>query len=94
MSAVARVGDEHLCYMFEGVKPHKGGPILTGTLSVMIGGRPVATVGSTCLCVGLPDTVTAGSTSVFAGGEPVARLGDRCAHGGLITSGDSSVQVG
>ena len=94
MPAAARVGDDHICPMFDGPKPHKGGPVLAGTPSVMIGGRPVATVGSACLCVGPPDTVAAGSSSVVAGGRPVARLGDRCAHGGQITTGDFSVQVG
>lgn len=94
MPAAARVGDDHVCPMFEGSKPHKGGPVLLGTPSVMIGGRPAASVGSTCTCLGPPDTVARGSANVIIGGRPAARVGDGTAHGGVISQGENTVQIG
>ena len=44
--------------MFDGPKPHVGGPILPpGVPTVLIGGMPAATVGSMCTCAGPPDTI-------------------------------------
>ena len=86
----ARVGDMHTCP----VPPHVGGPIITGSPNVFIGGLPAATVGSMCTCTGPPDTIVQGSSSVFINGKPAARMGDMTAHGGVIIGGDFTVLIG
>ena len=49
MPPAARVGDMHTCPMFDGPKPHVGGPILPpGAPTVLIGGMPAARVGDMC----------------------------------------------
>lgn len=35
----ARVGDMHVCPMWDGMKPHVGGPISMGSATVTIGAR-------------------------------------------------------
>lgn len=53
----ARVGDMHICFMFNGPVPHVGGAISTGSATVWIGGQPAARVGDTCVCLGPPNTI-------------------------------------
>lgn len=91
----ARLGDMHVCPMFDGPKPHVGGPI-TGpcTSNVMIGGLPAATVGDMCTCTGTPDTIVMGSSNVLIGGKPAARIGDSTSHGGTIVLGCFTVMIG
>jgi uncharacterized Zn-binding protein involved in type VI secretion len=75
--------------------PHVGGPILPpGCLTVLIGGQPAARVGDMATCVGPPDTIAIGSTTVMVGGQPAARIGDQTAHGGVISVGDPTVEIG
>ena len=92
----ARVGDNHICPMFEGPKPHVGGPIIPpGTVTVLIGGQPAAVLGSHCLCVSpVPDSIMMGSPTVFIGGVPAARLFDPTLHGGSIVFGAATVLIG
>lgn len=91
----ARITDMHVCPMFDGPKPHVGGPILgPGVATVLIGGMPAAVSGDMCTCVGPPDTITMGSTTVLIGGKPAARLGDSTAHGGKIVAGCMTVLIG
>ncbi len=91
----ARVGDMHVCPMFNGPVPHVGGPILPpGVPNVLIGGMPAAVMSSMAVCVGPPDTVVLGSTGVFIGNRPAARMGDTCAHGGTIAMGCPTVLIG
>ncbi|MCP4711970.1 MAG: hypothetical protein GY869_25395, partial [Planctomycetes bacterium] len=81
----ARVGDHHICPMFDGPKPHVGGPILPpGCLTVLVGGVPAARQGDKALCVGPPDTIVGGDPTVLIGGKPAARLSDMTMHGGMI----------
>jgi len=57
-------------------------PIATpGAPTVMIGGLPAASVGSSC---GV-DAVVMGSLSVLIGGLPAARVGDPTGAGGTVT---------
>lgn len=86
----------HTCPMVNpGANPHVGGPVLPpGEPTVMIGGMPAATVGNMCTCAGPPDSIAMGSQTVFIGGKPAARLGDTTAHGGQITVGCPTVQIG
>lgn len=98
MPAAARVGDMHTCPMqTPGVPPipHVGGPILpSGPPTVLIGNMPAATLGCMCTCVGPPDSIIKGSATVLIGGKPAARMGDTTAHGGSITIGFPTVEIG
>jgi uncharacterized Zn-binding protein involved in type VI secretion len=80
--------------MFDGPKPHVGGPILPpGAPTVLIGGLPAARMGDMCTCVGPPDTIMKGSALVMIGGKPAARMGDMTAHGGVIVGGYPTVNI-
>ena len=93
----AKVGDMHVCPMqTPGIPPipHIGGPILPpGVPLVLTGGVPAATLSSSAVCVGPPDTIMVGSTKVLIGGKPAARLGDSSAHGGKIAIGAPTVLI-
>lgn len=91
----ARVGDMHICPVSDGPKPHAGGPVMPpGTVTVMIGGVPAATLGDMCTCAGPPDSIIKGSATVLIGNKPAARQGDQTAHGGIITAGCPTVIIG
>ncbi|CAG0966494.1 putative deoxyribonuclease RhsB [Anaerolineales bacterium] len=90
----ARIGDMHTCPRKEGKKPHKGGPILEGCGSVIIGGQPAARVGDKAQCDGPVDVIAKGEPSVIIGGRPAARLGDQTVHGGVIVTGCATVLIG
>lgn len=96
MSFAARVGDNHTCPMTNpDGSPHTGGPVMpAGITSVLIGGKPAATMGTKCTCAGPPDSITKGSTTVLIGGKAAARQGDTTSHGGSITAGCTSVIIG
>ena len=84
----------HTCPMFDGPKPHVGGPILPpGVPTVLIGGLPAAVVGGMCTCVGPPDVIVKGSMKVMIGSRPAARMGDQTAHGGVIVAGYPMVMI-
>ena len=94
MPPAARVGDMTTCPLFDGPKPHVGGPIMPpGAPTVLIGGMPAARVGDMCTCVGPPATIAMGSSKVMIGGMPAARMGDSTAHGGIITLGAPTVMI-
>ena len=94
MPPAARITDMHTCPMFDGPKPHVGGPILPpGAPTVLIGGLPAARVGDMCTCVGPPDVIVKGSFKVIIGGKPAARMGDMTAHGGVIVAGYPLVMI-
>lgn len=98
MAMAARVGDDHVCPLFNpppSGSPHKGGPILgPGQVQVLIENMPASVVGDICVCAGPPDQIVKGSSSVFIGGKPAARIGDLTQHGGSITQGCSTVNIG
>ncbi|MEQ3500671.1 PAAR domain-containing protein [Tenacibaculum sp. SSH1-16] len=91
---VATVGSMHVCPMCSGTTPHVGGPIAQGETNVLANGKPVATIGSMCTCVGPPDTIAQGFPNILINGKPVACLGDLTAHGGTITAGEANIIVG
>jgi len=95
MPPAARVGDLHTCPLFDGPKPHVGGPILPpGAPTVLIGGMPAARAGDQCVCVSpAPDVIAVGSFKVMIKGQPAARMGDMTAHGGVITLGFPKVNI-
>lgn len=75
--------------------PHVGGPITgPGVPTVLIVGVPAAVLGDLATCVGPPDAITKGSATVMIGGRPAARIGDTTAHGGAITIGCPTVNIG
>src|SRR5690554_5869472 len=91
----ARVGDYHGCPAYNGKVPHVGGPIITGSPNVLIGGQPAARVGDQAVCTGGGvDTIVLGSSTVFVNGQPLALAGSPTAHGGVVISGAPNVIVG
>lgn len=98
MPFAARLNDMHTCPMqTPGTPPvpHVGGAIVgPGEPTVLIEGMPAARVGDNAVCVGPPDVIASGSTSVLIGGMPAARMGDSTAHGGSISIGAPTVEIG
>jgi len=89
MPAAARVGDP------TGHGGVIGGP---GVPSVLIGGRPAATVGTPHTC-GTPLHGASvlngpGAVTVLVGGRPAALVGDLAACGAPVTSGCPTVLIG
>ncbi|RYY57273.1 MAG: type VI secretion protein [Chitinophagaceae bacterium] len=94
MPSAARITDMHTCPLAT-PNPHIGGPISGPSVTnVLIGGLPAAVLGDICICAGPPDAVVRGSSSVFIGGRPAARQFDSTAHGGIISVGFPTVQIG
>lgn len=86
---VARAGDAHTC------PKHGGGPVLPpGCRTVLIGGQPAAREGDLAQCPKSPDRIARGEPTVQIGGRPAARQGDPTAHGGRVTGGFPTVQIG
>jgi len=95
MPPAARITDMHVCPMFDGPKPHVGGPIMPpGCPTVLIGNLPAARATDMVTCVGPPDTIAKGSATVLIGNMPAARMGDSTAHGGSIVLGFPTVMIG
>ncbi len=84
----ARVGDLVTC-------PIAAGPILpAGAPAVLIGGQPAARVGDTSTCLSAPDVLIKGEPTVLIAGSHAARLGDCTAHGGVVSMGFATVEIG
>lgn len=95
MPFAARLTDMHVCPMFDGPKPHVGGPVSgPGVPTVLIGSLPASVIGDLCVCVGPPDAIVMGSPTVLIGGRPAARMGDSTAHGGLVVIGHPTTIIG
>lgn len=95
MPPAARITDLHVCPKVEpGPVPHVGGPVLSGDITVLIGYMPAARVDDKLLCVGPPDSVSAGEPTVKIGNKDAARRGDPTSHGGRITLGCMTVNIG
>ncbi|MEX0728428.1 MAG: PAAR domain-containing protein [Planctomycetaceae bacterium] len=80
--------------MFDGPKPHVGGPVALGCFTVLIGGMPAARVGDMCVCASAPDSILLGSFTTLIGGPPAARMGDLTVHMGTIVVGLPTVLIG
>ncbi len=97
MPPAARLTDMHTCPLFNpGLPPppHVGGPINMAFPTVQIGFLQAARLGDMAICTGPPDAIAMGSVTVMIGGQPAARMGDMTAHGGAITVGCPTVQIG
>jgi uncharacterized Zn-binding protein involved in type VI secretion len=91
----ARVGDMHTCPMFDGPKPHVGGPILPpGSPQVLVGGQPAARATDQAACSGPPDFIVVGSSTVLIGNLMAAYQGSQTSHGGAVTIGQPTVLIG
>lgn len=93
-SPAARQGDQQICPLVTGGIPHSGGPILTGSATVLICGQPAARVADVCSCVGSSTSIAVGSQTVFINGRPAARQGSVTNHGGTVVSGCGTVTIG
>lgn len=95
MPPAARVTDMHTCPMFDGPKPHVGGPIIPPcSMNVITGSMPQARVTDKCTCVGPIDVIVKGSPTVLVNGLMAARIGDMTTHGGVIVTGFPTVIIG
>ena len=92
----ARFGDPHICPMFDGPKPHVGGPVLPPTqVTVMTGKSLQARFMDKLTCVGPPDMFAKGSPTVYVVGQMAARaLVDMTAHLGMCVVGCPTVLIG
>jgi len=60
-------GDTHACPLFDGPKPHVGGVVAIGSLTVMIGGMPAARQGDMVVEASAPNAIAAGALTVMIG---------------------------
>ncbi|GLQ73705.1 type VI secretion protein [Vibrio sp. vnigr-6D03] len=90
----ATVTSMHVCPKVTAKVPHVGGPVVSGSGNVFIGGLPAGRKGDKLVCIGPPDTINEGSGSVSINGKPAARMGDGTAHGGKIVAGNPTVLIG
>jgi uncharacterized Zn-binding protein involved in type VI secretion len=59
--------DTHVCPLVDGVKPHVGGVVAVGSVTVMIGGLPAARQGDMVVEVGAPNAIAQGCVTVMIG---------------------------
>lgn len=59
--------DTHVCPLFDGLKPHVGGVIAVGSMTVMIGGFPAARLGDSIVEAGAPNAIVVGAPTVMIG---------------------------
>jgi uncharacterized Zn-binding protein involved in type VI secretion len=86
MKPAATLGDMHVCP----IKGHGTTPIVSGTGSLTVNGKPTACVGDK---IGCGATIIEGAPVMMANGQLVAFLGSKTSHGGTIVSGDSALML-
>ena len=59
--------DTHVCPLVDGVKPHVGGVVVVGSVTVMIGGLPAARQGDMVVEAGAPNAIALGAFTVMIG---------------------------
>lgn len=59
--------DFHVCPLFDGPKPHVGGVVAVGSMTVMIGGLPAARQGDMVVEAGAPNAIALGAPTVMIG---------------------------
>jgi uncharacterized Zn-binding protein involved in type VI secretion len=67
MPAWRTASDSHVCPLSDGPKPHAGGVVAVGSMTVMIGGLPAARQGDFVVEVGPPNTIAMGAPTVMIG---------------------------
>ena len=60
--------DSHACPLSDGPKPHVGGTVAKGSLTVMINGLPAARQGDMVVEAGPPNSISVGEPTVNIGG--------------------------
>ena len=65
--SAAVLGDQISCPLVSGPVPHVGGPIVTASATVRIGGQPAARVGDLVVENGPPSTILLGALTVNIG---------------------------
>ena len=68
MPAWRAVSDTHACPLSDGPKPHLGGPVIFGSLTVLINGCGAARQGDTITEAGPPNSIAVGMPTVLIGG--------------------------
>ena len=59
--------DFHACPLVDGVKPHVGGVVAVGSVTVMIGSLPAARQGDMVVEAGAPNAIAMGEPTVMIG---------------------------
>ena len=59
--------DTHACPLSDGPKPHVGGVVALGSLTVRIGGMPAARQGDLVTEAGPPNSIAVGAATVLIG---------------------------
>jgi uncharacterized Zn-binding protein involved in type VI secretion len=59
--------DMHTCPLVDGNKPHVGGVVAVGSVTVKIGGLPAARQGDIIVEAGAPNAIVGGATTVLIG---------------------------
>ncbi|GAA4406764.1 PAAR domain-containing protein [Fodinibacter luteus] len=59
--------DAHSCPLYDGPKPHVGGTVALGSVTVLIGGLPASRVGDRVIEAAAPNTITTGEVTVLIG---------------------------
>jgi len=67
MPAWRATSDFHACPLSDGPKPHCGGVVAVGSVTVLIGGLPAARLGDVIAETAPPNTIAAGATNVLIG---------------------------
>jgi uncharacterized Zn-binding protein involved in type VI secretion len=81
--------------MFDGPKPHVGGPIIPPNSTTVLSDKLYqARATDKATCAGPPDFIVTGSSTVLVNGLMAARQLDMTMHGGLITKGSTTVLIG
>jgi uncharacterized Zn-binding protein involved in type VI secretion len=56
-----------VCPLVDGLKPHVGGVVAVGSITVMIGGMPAARQGDMVVEAGAPNAIALGAPTVLIG---------------------------
>jgi len=67
MPAWRAQADTHVCPLFDGPKPHVGGVVAVGSMTVKIGGLPAARQGDMVVEAGAPNSIVLGAPTVLIG---------------------------
>src|SRR4029078_7738615 len=67
MPAWRATADTHICPLFDGPKPHVGGGVAVGSVTVMIGGLPAARQGDLVVEASAPNAIAMGAPTVMIG---------------------------
>ena len=91
-TAVIISSSNHVCPMFDGNKPHVGGPCMEGSQTVFVEGKPTCRVGDKLKCNSPSQPmIQSGSMTVFIDGKAAAIApGSMTSHGGQIILGGST----